>query len=363
MQAKETANVKAASLQKLTLNNDGLPLRLSYGTDGTPTILRTNYIVLQATRKQVIHRYKVAMWRLDCIGIGKLGSLQDLTQHKRRRKFEIVLQKLFKNRPGVVTDFADILLGNDIIGEVREGQSRTDQIDYFENEEAKSGPANAPETRKYGISVTYDTALQVSDLTDHLGSTPLQASSLVNKAEIVQALNIITTFAANSSSTTSGGVARSKFFEWDANKGPGLRAHASLGGGLMVSRGFYQSVRTSTDRLLAIVRGCASVFYSDVNLADIMSEFHFVEGYTDARLEAFLAGVKISTRYFTANNGGVPIARTKIIKGLAHAPLAGDSQNVKFYWKDHTPPKFVSIADYFHERKFRRTCAFRCHHD
>lgn len=201
----------------------------------------------------------------------------------------------------------------------------------------------------------HDTVLHVSDLVRYLTSTPGQTDSAIDKADIVQALNIITSFGTNPSATTSGSVTRSKFYEWDRNAKTGLRSDAPLGGGILALRGFYDSARTSTARLVNI-HGCTSVFYPDANLADVMQAY--MKAHLN-HLEYFMARVSVSTHYIKPKGSDTPVLKIKLIKGLAQQPHQGSSLEVTLHWEGHDPPEDVSVAEYFQARKLNIILIYR----
>lgn len=315
---------KGLSMDKLSLTNEAilLPPRPGYATQGTPTILRTNYFHFQSTAKIPLYRYNVEI------------VPDEKQKRKRRRIFQLLWDTPHFSaiRDLVTSDGASTIISASRVG-LPDDRGRV-SVTYYDSDQAGPGP-NASvyvviiqKTRTItgenpislcfpdscrGYVTEYQSNL-VDDLLSYLCNTE-PAAVLDSKEEIVQALNIVMAKRVNED---AGIVAhgQNKYFVLENNP-------ASLTGGLVALRGYYSSIRISNARILLNLNACTSAFYSAVPLSRLMVDFlggtapRGADGWNRGlvkKLQSFLKLLKVETRYLVSN--GAPSPRVKVIRGL-----------------------------------------------
>jgi eukaryotic translation initiation factor 2C len=133
-------------------------------------------------------------------------------------------------------------------------------------------------------------------------------------------------------------------------------------GGLIALRGYYASVRTSSNRILVNLNVASAAFYKDGPLIDLVSEYSNSRGQLTAqeltRAEAFIRMLRVKTSYLKAlDTNGKPkmdaqgrpqtVLGLKSIVGLARN---GNAQTVTFNWKDpktpNAPARKISVFEF-----------------
>lgn len=137
-------------------------------------------------------------------------------------------------------------------------------------------------------------------------------------------------------------------------------------GGLQALRGYYASVRTSSNRILVNLNVASAAFYKDGPLMGLVSEY--VGGHGPlapqdvVRAEAFIRMLRVKTNYLRAlDTKGAPkkdahgqpqtVLSFKSIVGLVPRPRNGDARVVTFSWTDPKTPnsaaRNISVFDFF----------------
>ncbi|KAK5139822.1 hypothetical protein LTR04_003318, partial [Oleoguttula sp. CCFEE 6159] len=170
-------------------------------------------------------------------------------------------------------------------------------------------------------------SIAFKELLEYLHSN-LPEAFYQDKADAIQALNIVLgKFARGSHGMIVAG--QNKFYMTQAPEMEKL----NLGGGLEALRGYYTSVRTSVARLLVNVNVATGAFYGDGPLLELMRHFKEDNNAQDprfnAKLSAFLKGVRVETSYMKS-------------------PAGGHSKQIKFdYTEPNKPTRSVTVEEYF----------------
>ena len=341
VQEKENQNIPASklSLKKLDLSGTALPLRPGYGKEGQPFVLRTNYFKIEI-KKQDIFRYTVAYKKQEsgtktvkgkgpARGQGSATQTdqpQSLGPRKRRVLFTNILRDPFFNnaslRDCLATDYAQIILSTKRL-DLGPTNARTFDIVYREidGSNANRSPDN------YEVQISHDMIIKPDELLRYLAALPSDESEFPEKGDAVQALNIIISRAPNENPRIcqSG---QNKFFEspeWP-NMSEATVGTFNLTGALMAIRGYYSSVRTSTNRILLNVNAQCTAFYPAIPLLELMSMYG-VNAATWMDLERFLRGLRVRTSYLK-DAQGKPEEKIKTIQGFSHrTDRKGDARN------------------------------------
>lgn len=335
------------SLSGLSLDDLTLPSRPSYGTQGRPIVVRTNYFKLLTKPDGVtIYRYQMDFQ----------PSLKDeKTGRVNRRKTRRLVELLFtynKNlqSAGVATDYGKLIvtaqklpLGN--TGSITVAQK------YWEPED--DGPG--PNSKTYNVRISDEFTMPLQQLLDYVSSPPGVTSAGFDKAEVIQALNIVMTRTATDNRSIYGGGNQKKFFTYPSN----LNTWYDLGNGLVALKGFYTSVRTSTSRLLVNVNVANAAFYPTMNLLGLM-RLHTPNRANDSRsgLEGFISRLKVSHSYIRAkkNDPNSSIKRVKTVQGFSHPragqniPFFGNAKEITFECTEIQATGKISVEKYFDKK-------------
>ncbi|KAL8789958.1 MAG: hypothetical protein Q9213_000844 [Squamulea squamosa] len=325
------------SLAGLSLDEYTLPARPSYGTQGRPIVLRTNYFSMLTTPGAEIYRYKLEI----------TPKIETKLGRPIRRKTRRLVELLIKSNkilavPGVATDFSKLLFTAKQLP--LENGTKILQQQYSEPEDETP----LPNATTYQVQITQDGAISVQQLVDYISSPAGITTAGFDKAEVLQALNIIMTRTANDNTKIYGGGTTNKFYQLPKGGNPGF----DLGGGLVALKGFYTSVRTSTLRILVNINVANAAFYPAINLLGLM-RLHTPHGSNDANsgLETFITRLKVCHMFYgkkavkTVQGFSHPSVRYK----LDHPPL-GNAHTIKFPCPELQPTGKISVFDYFKKK-------------
>ncbi|KAI5286860.1 hypothetical protein KEM54_006447, partial [Ascosphaera aggregata] len=294
-----------------------LALRPAYGTQGQKIQLYANFVQMNIDKNIAIHRYHIA-----------------LHPEERDRKKEQIIKLLVEQLPQknkIVSDYASTLLST-----VKFDQDlQTIPVTYRgEGEDTASKDA-----RQYQVDVEYHRTLTVSELLEDLRNPTINSEYQVNKAEIIQALNIVLKDHAKSDSnlfTVGKNQGGNKIFsKSDAT------TSGDLGNGLSAVRGFYTSVRPATNRLLLNINVSNGAFYTPQCLKDL-----FKTTFPNCRasypsyakqVEKYLTKLKVMLNHLPErkNESGQVLNRYKTVLGFADVRDGSRLQK---------PPKVSSFA-------------------
>ncbi|KAL8678033.1 MAG: hypothetical protein Q9186_005602 [Xanthomendoza sp. 1 TL-2023] len=275
--------------------------------------------------------------------------VDEKTGRVQRRKIRRLLELVIRNTahlqgPGIATDYGKLLFSAKELD--LENGSRTLKQAYYEPEDQGPGP----KAKTYSVKITEDGSISVQQLVDYI-SSPAGATSIgFDKAEILQALNIIMMRTAIDDPSTYGSATRNKFYQLPTDNSPGF----DLGSGLVALKGFYTSVRTSTLRILVNINVANAAFYPAMNLLGLM-RLHTPNPANDAYsgVEGFITRLRVSHRYIKGNK------RIKTVQGFAHPvarfshdfPPMGTAHTIKFECPELQATGKVSVFQYF-KRKY-----------
>ena len=336
--AKAEDALVGLSLSALSIKGEKtLPARPSYGTTGTPIILRTNYFQITLPNPNLnLFRY-VVEFNPDPKG-------------KSKRMMQLLIDRapfLAKaiGANNIATDYKTILITS---VELKLGSDgfQEGSIPYIEPEESEPGLKSPT----YKMMVKRDGVVSVTSLMQYLMSTDPQ-TTCNDKGPILQALNIVLTRLPSNTTgiaTFRGG----KFFPVDNEP-------TSLGGGLIALRGIYTSVRTSTLRLLLNVNSITAAFYEPGPLTRLMDSFLNtvrIGTHQDQmkELQKFLFGVRIELKHIKSKTKD-GVYKKKVIRGLITSPkpvgLGANAKQATFDWEKEGKRKRVTVEVYYKEGK------------
>lgn len=371
--SSEVANIENTTAQNIsqklskTPGQVRYPERPGFGTHGQPVLLFANYFELSKTDK-VLFRYHVDVVDSEA---GRQPSGKKVEQVVR-----LFLEQHFDQiRKSIATDYK-----SNLISAVDLSSGGTYDVRYRAEDE-ETFPENP---KVFRVKIQPTGTLRPSDLLDYLTSTNASAM-FQNKEEILQAMNIVLGHSAKSDRAIAS-VGANKHYSMH----PDSTQRLELGGGLEVLRGFFVSVRAATARLVLNVQVRYAACYEEADLGKAIADFRYDHGQNTYELEKFLSRVRVRVTHLEKKAGK---RRIKIIAGLA-TRSDGSSQDqppkvprhgagpkdVQFFLGDpnsqqqqqpadaqgdkkkgqqkkpgtagpEAPGKYISVADFFQQRK------------
>ncbi|KAG9595302.1 Piwi-domain-containing protein, partial [Aureobasidium melanogenum] len=358
VQALEDSRVK----QTVGKVIERFPGRPGHGTKGISIVLRANYLHLKTafeTGKQEVPLYRYA--------VGTVGGERLSKPKMRLLVTNLIKDPLFAGRQ-VATDYAGIIVTTKKLdlGPADRKQGKIEVIDpalpaFHGPDNAQAQEARSRRTKGYELSKTGEFSL--ADFVRALQA--VQADAWFGaQGDVVQLLNIVLSKVPNDTANVHS-LGQNKYYP---GLGSPLMEQVDITGGLQALRGYYASVRISSNRILVNLNVASAAFYKPGPLMDLVSEY--VGGYSGqapraqdlVRAEAFIRMLRFKTDYLKAlNANGKPrkdaqgrpqtVPGFKSVVGLAPRPRNGDARTVTFSWTDPKNPqaaaRSVSVFDYF----------------
>ncbi|KAL3423771.1 RNA interference and gene silencing protein [Phlyctema vagabunda] len=266
------------------------PPRPGHGTQGKSFAVYANYYELRPTKDLSLTRYNVEV-------------LPEVTGKKLKRVFELLLQNAeFK---GVATDMSSLIIS---IKPLAIPDPYITDIVYIA--EGQDTPTDRAQT--YKVRVVTPTTLLIGEMMKYLGATS-KTDTLDTKFEIIQGLNVLMGHAAKANPGVVS-IGASRHFSTSQLNPANVKR---LGGGLESIRGFFQSVRAATGRILINVNVSHGVFLAPLRLSLLYPQLGTGARHT---LQKKLKRVRISVDHLPGTKSkktGIEIPRVKTIFGLA----------------------------------------------
>ncbi|KAG9961030.1 Piwi-domain-containing protein, partial [Aureobasidium melanogenum] len=358
VQALEDERVKHTQGQVI----ERFPGRPDHGTKGVSIVLRANYLHLKTafeTGKQEVPLFRYA--------VGTVGGERLSKPKMRLLVTNLIRDPLFAGRQ-VATDYASIIVTTKKLdlGPAHRKRGKIELIDpalpaFQGPDNAQAQEARSRRTKGYELSKTGEFSL--ADLVRALQA--VQAGAWFGgQGDVIQLLNIVLSKVSNDTANVYS-LVQNKYYP---GLGSPLMDQVDITGGLQALRGYYASVRTSSNRILVNLNVTSAAFYKPGPLTDLVSEY--VGGYAGqapraqdlVRAEAFIRMLRVKTDYLKAlDANGKPkkdaqgrpqtVPGFKSVVGLAPRPRNGDARTVTFSWTDPKNPQAaarnVSVFDYF----------------
>ncbi|KAF5978332.1 putative argonaute like post-transcriptional silencing QDE-2 [Fusarium coicis] len=358
--AQLTSNMSNLSMEDKH-NLGKFPPRPAFGSKGTPVTLWANYYAVK-TQAPVLYKYTMNVKEIVPEGEGEAKERAPKTKGKggkpgksresgprevKGRKLYLVikeaLNELSKKDKNllVATEFKSQLISLRKLSleqdntmrfnmPASEGSEKTDVFEVVFN-----GPVEArvDEMLKYVNSKT-----GASDD----GSDPSQAMTYPKFPDVIDALNVIFGFGPRSKLDKISAVGSSRFFAFGSDK---RHNEVILGRdrALKAARGYFQSVRLATGRLLLNVNVTHGVFKIDGPCAKFFDGFgvNATQSPQMARKLKLLGRFLPKTRvWIKTKYGSKEVRRSKAIHGLVSI------RDIKRQCRDKNPPKFRHTTDF-----------------
>lgn len=343
---------------------DGFPGRPSHGTNGKEIVLRTNYFQLKTAYETGADEVPLYRYSVNVEG-------ENLSKPKMRVLMRNVLNDPIFAGMQVATDYASIIVTTKKVdlGPANRKKAKIELID--QNQPPIQGPdtpqaqeAKQRRTKQYALSASGQ--FRLAELVDSLQKTS-PGSWFGGRGDVIQLLNIIIGKKPNETNEIYS-MGQNKYFP-DGHAT--LMESHDIGQGLQALRGYFSSVRTSTNRILVNVNVASAAFYKSIPVMNLIAEFvgdrNFnsprVPGPRDlSKVETFIRMLRVRTNHLKvlgsdgkpkrdASGQVQPITSYKTIVAFASKPRFGDAKQVKFSWSDAKNPQArardVSVFDYF----------------
>ena len=242
----------------------------------------------------------------------------------------------------IATDFGKTLIS---CKELEINQLKTGQFKFWAENEIENGVTKPQKNAiRFQMTLEEKRQLSLSNLSEYLASNTAGEGAYENITHIVQAFDIILNYHGKLSSNIAT-PKLGKCFPLYPTESFNLASPKGTPGYLRVVRGFFASVRATTDRTLVNCNACCGAFYKPGPLDNLFALFLPRENITheqQKRLEKAIQGLRVEFSHRKDENGQ-PIPSIRTIFGLAH-PYRGPKQ-VEFYHK--TEDKNYTVADYW----------------
>lgn len=295
VQALENARVKETAGKII----ERFPGRPGHGTKGTAIVLRANYLHLKTafeTGKQETPLFRYAL--------GAFG--EKLSKPKMRLLVANLIRDPIFTDCQVATDYSSLIVTTKKLdlGPADRKQGKIEVIDSalpaFQGPDNTQQAQEARNRRTKGYELSKTGEFSLADLVRSLQA--VQSGAWYAQGDAIQLLNIIVGKVPNDTDNVYC-LGQNKYY-------PGVNSplmeRVDITGGLQALRGYYASVRTSSNRILVNLNVASAAFYKDGPLMDLVSEY--VGGRAGqpprpqdlVRAEPFIRMLRVKTNYLKA---------------------------------------------------------------
>lgn len=256
----------------------------------------------------------------------------------------------------VATDFGKTLIS---CKKLEESQMQTGQFKFWaENEIENEVPKPRKLATRFRMTLEKKGQLHLSNLLKYLASNTKREGAYEDTMPLVQALDIILDHYGKLSLKIAT-PKKGKCFPLEPTEPFDLEGPKGTRGYLRGVRGFFASVRATTDRTLVNCNACCGAFYKPGPLDLLFAMFipSRNANYEQLkRLEKAIQGLRVELDYHKNDDDGQPMRSLRTIFGLAH-PYRGPKE-LEFHHKKEN--KTYTVADYWKKQgTFPRRVGFR----
>lgn len=355
-----TENERVAKRGQLV---DGLyPSRPGYlNQGGREIVLRTNFLHLETHYEK--GKGEVRLYRYN------VSTVEQLSRVKKRQLMDAVLALPFFQEDAsmkVASDYANIIVTNknvDLGPAGRISQSVEIRRSAPANELAATADENsqqaqqARQRRTKQVNIVSDGSFTPRELVNYLRATAA-GSFYQDRADVIQLLNIIIARQAGRHANIYQ-VGRNSFYP--AQGHPNVE-YMDLGAGLQAIRGYFSSVRTSTNRILLNLNVSHGAFYEPINLPVLIDKF-LGHGPNNApmnqrqlqSLHALLKLIRVETNYLKARDASGKIKlengqpkKIRTVKTIVAVPVNANRHTVsQVEFRPSGSGNPISVLQYF----------------
>ncbi|KAJ4259792.1 hypothetical protein NW762_007724 [Fusarium torreyae] len=364
----------ASKMGKLAVGDkqdqDKFPARPAFGTKGLPVTLWANYFKID-TQMPVIYKYTMTVKEiiLEKEEVDKKRAAKPKAKGKPIKSIkpdsrEVKGRKLYF----VIREALNELTKNDkkllLATEFKSQLVSLRKIEFENNDNtlrlSMTSQVNPNKTEVFEVAFHGPTEARVDTMLKYVNSTtgtsndtpsasddsddPAKAFAFPKFPDVVDALNVIFGFIPRSKIDEISAVGSSRFFSF---KNGGITTDMTARGRpLIAARGYFQSVRLGTGRLLLNTNVTHGVFKISGKCDEIFRHFKAFAAQRSDRsgtnklrlLNKFLPKTRVWATFKLSN--GKEVRRPKTIQGLVSA------LEIKKVWSGPNPPKFDDDWDF-----------------
>ena len=289
----------SAHIQTVDPQNSLLAIRPDYGNQSPKgsDSLWANYFQMNLTNKLlVLYLYTIYLETFD--SDSKPLSEAEKAAPTGKKLVQIIRCGLRtptfnKVQSDIATNFSNMLtscrkLGND--------QIQTDKFKFWAENEIRNGiPRPRSNALQYRMTLKQNGELRISDLLDYLASGTQGRGANENISQIIQALDMILCYRSKLDFSNVATPKKGKCFPIGANTDFFNLTRYGAYSYLQGVRGFFASVRASTDRTLVNCNACCGVFYQPGSLVTLYNSFLPANpsSYDYKRLQSAIRGLRV----------------------------------------------------------------------
>ncbi|KAH6605657.1 hypothetical protein Trco_004810 [Trichoderma cornu-damae] len=358
--------------------NDRLPARPAFGANGRPVVLWANYFKVNV-KSDLFFKYtmdvkKMAAPKQESKRGGKAGSSKggEAKEVKGRERFFVIkaaLAKLLEQDKAFVaaTEFKDQLI-------------TLNKISLVENPIVVQVPKDegGDEMDTYAVQIYGPNEIQVGNMKQYMASMTdgpdgSEAAAFPRFPDAADALNIILGHGPRSDINKTAAIGSSRFFPIGNQKV--IEELTQNWRALTAARGYFQSTRIATGRMLLNANVTHGVFRISGRMVEILDNLQIKavpksEAFAMRKLRSFgkfLPKARVWVNFKTAD--GKSVRRSKAIRGLAtvsdvsrkgrgmtHPPkfdsgweYAGP-KNLQFWLDSDKGGRYISVFDYYKQK-------------
>lgn len=360
-----TAGVGSLSLRQNETALDMFPNRPAFGSAGTAVLLWANYFPIKI-KDAVIYRYE-----LELAGEGLTSTAPEHDKERtalkevKGRKLHLAIQQVLRV---LSAQDKQVALASQFKNQIVSSK----KLDFKQNPMVVQVPPETTDMPPERLLVTIrgPSDIRLPDLLDYARSMDDNGdrTTYPKFAEVIDVLDIILGHSARSKLGEITAIGGSRFFSFGQDtKTAGLIQDSRA---LLAARGFFQSARLATGRILLNANVTHGVFKISGKMDQIMKNFGIQPvKQSDGRLKRlvgafakFLPKTRVWVTFKVAN--GASVRRSKALQGMVNR-LTGTMaegpnrpqvdtgfeypgpKNIKFWLTDVSGSRYVTVFEYF----------------
>lgn len=359
-----TAKLGALAVKQKESVLDAFPERPAFGSSGKPVVLFANYFPVHFKMPML---YKYTLQITEETTSTTKGTEQTQTKDVKGRKLHLVIQHLLRQ-------FTTADKSHALASQFKNQIVSVKPLEIRSNPMRISIPAENPDREPDNVLVTIEgpTEIPVSDMIAYTRTMDDSGDSNTYPKfpEIIDALDIILGHNARSKLGEMTALGGSRFFPF--NKDAITTSLMQDYHALIAARGYFQSARLATGRLLLNTNVTHGVFRVAGKMDTIMKSLNIQQvARNDSRLKKvvsafgkFLPKTRVWVTFTIAN--GTKVRRSKSLHGLVarlnlsgaegpHPPTVNPEfeypgpKNIKFWLEDEG--RSITVYDYYKKSK------------
>ena len=247
----------------------------------------------------------------------------------------------------IATDFNKKLISCE---KLDSGQMQTGEFKFWAENEIEDGSTKPRKNAiRFQMTLEQQRELYISDLLGNLGAGAQGGGAHADALEIVQVLDTILGHSVKLSLEVATPKQGKSFpLHPTSDEKFMLRSPINTLGYLQGVRGFFASVRATSNRILVNCNACCGAFYKPGPLVDLFAMFNITQNPSPdqyKRLESAIEGLRVELTHLR-DDSRQPMPPIRTIYGLAR-PHGGPNA-IEFYHKDDD--ETYTVAEYWRKK-------------